>query len=213
MLEIELTTEQAQRAGSRSALYRLLARGFAFPTVELYEEVRGGRYRAQALEAARGLAYRLEVPDPLGQGMNGPCEDFQSLYMALFEVGGPEGPPVPLHEGHYGGGHLRDMEEVLRLYHHFGLRYAGDFRPDHLQTELEFMHALTFAEAAGLERRDAAEVYARAEADFLRYHLRGLAQAVDQGFGGRGASFYPDLARLVAAFVEADIGALAERGP
>ncbi len=212
MFETELTTETARQVGSRSVVYSLLSRGFAFPNVELYEEVRTGRFLSQTVEAANGLPYPLEVTGQLGNGMDSPYEDFESLYLSLFEVGGPLGSPAPLYEGHYGGGLLRDMEEVLRLYHHFGLKYTGGFRPDHLQTELEFMHVLTLQEAAGSESREAQNLYARAERDFLQYHLQGLALCVGDGLSGRSAPFYPELARVLVAFVESDLRALTHSG-
>ena len=206
MVQVELKTAAAQQAGSRSELYRLLARGFAFPTQAFYEEVKDGRYLAQAQEAARGLPYGLEIPGQLGKGVGLPYDDFQSAYIAQFEVGGPDGAPVPLYEGHYGGGLLRDMEEVLRLYHHFGLSYKGGFRPDHLQTELEFMHALTFGEATA---EGDVSTYRQGERDFLQYHLQELAGRVASGLKGRGAPLYPELGQLLQELVQKDLAALA----
>ncbi len=206
MVQVELKTQAAQQTGSRSELYRLLARGFAFPTPEFYEEVKSGQYLAQAQEAAKGLPYGLEIAGQLGKGLGLSYDDFQSAYIAQFEVGGPDGAPVPLYEGHYGGGLLRDMEEVLRLYHHFGLSYKGGFRPDFLQTELEFMHALTFGEAAA---EGDASTYRRAERDFLQYHLKDLATRVAAGLTGRSAPLYPELGRLLLTLVDSDLAALA----
>ncbi|MBI2914035.1 MAG: molecular chaperone TorD family protein [Chloroflexi bacterium] len=201
-MQLELRTAEAQQTGSRSALFGLLARGFAFPSESLYDEIKGGRFLAGLQGAAQDLPYAVEITGPMGKGFDLTHEAFLSGYIALFEIGGPEGPPVPLFEGHYGGGLLRDMEEVLRLYHHFGFSYRGDFRPDHLQTELEFMHALTFGEAAACQGRGEPAPYRSAQRDFLHCHLKELAYRVAAGLQGRKAPFYGELARLLAAFVE-----------
>lgn len=208
-MEAQLKTAAARQAGARSTLYSLLARGFAFPSREAYEALKGGGLRSQISEALQELPYPLEVAGGLEEGLDLSYEEFQSSYIAQFELGGPEGPAVPLYEGHYGGGLLRDMEEVLRLYHYFGFRYTGDFRPDHLQTELEFMHVLTFGEAVAEDGAGQPDVYRQAERDFLRYHLSDLAFRVNKGLEGRNAPFYPELARLLAAFVEKEMAALA----
>ena len=208
-MEIELKTAPAQQSGSRSALYRLLARGFAFPSQEFYEDVKGGRLLSQVREAVRGLPYTLEAGGQLGDGLSLSYDDFQSTYIAQFELGGPEGAAVPLYEGHYGGGLLRDMEEVLRLYHHFGFRYTGGFRPDHLQTELEFLHGLTFGEAAALDGQGEPGLYRQAEREFLQYHLKGLASRVAEGLRGRQVPLYPELAQLISAFAARELEYLA----
>ncbi len=206
MVQVELKTEAAREAGSRSQMYRLLAQGFAFPVPAFYEEVRSGLYLSQVQAAAKGLPYSLEVSGQLGKGAGVSYDDFQSTHIAQFEVGGPDGAPVPLYEGHYGGGLLRDMEEVLRLYHHFGLSYKGGFRPDHLQTELEFMHALTFGEAAS---DGDVSTYRAAERDFLQYHLQDLAGRVATGLKDRSAPLYPELGQLLQDLVQKDLAALA----
>ncbi len=207
-MEVELKSIGAQQVGSRSFLYRLSAQGFAFPSQGFYEEVKTGAFLSQVQEAVGGLPYTLEVKSPLGKGLPFQYEEFQPEYIALFEIGGPEGVAVPLYEGHYGGGRLRDMEEVLRLYNHFGLSYTGGFRPDHLQSELEFMHALTFSEAAALEKQQDAGMLRQVQLDFLQYHLKDLAGCVAEALSGRKAPFYPDLAQLLLAFIENEYSSL-----
>ena len=45
---------------------------------------------------------------------------------------------------------MKSMEEVIRFYNYFGLKLSDERRipPDHLATELEFLHYLTFRQAA-----------------------------------------------------------------
>ena len=127
-MEIRVESAAARQAASRSGVYALLAKAFAFPTQALHDEVASGRFRKRLEEASGDLPRPLAIGAGLARGLGASYDDFQASYIAHFEVGGPEGPAVPLYEGHYGGGLLRDMEEVLRLYHHFGFRYTGGFR-------------------------------------------------------------------------------------
>jgi DMSO reductase family type II enzyme chaperone len=129
-------------------------------------------------------------------------EEFQSAYIGLFEVGGEMGAPSPLYEGEYGGGRMKVMEEVLRFYHYFGLRLSEEKRdrPDHLASELEFMHLLTFKETEGLLQGADRSAYRQAEHDFLRFHLTDFVASVAGKIGGRGAPFYSDLAQLAHGF-------------
>lgn len=210
-MEIRLESQAARQVGSRSGVYALLARAFAFPSEALFAEVASGSFGSRLREASQDLPGRLDLDGDLGRGVGQSYDDLQSGYLAHFELGGPEGPAVPLYEGHHGGGLLRDMEEVLRLYHHFGFRYTGGFRPDHLQTELEFLHALTFSEAAAPSAGADARLYRQAQRDFVHYHLGGLVSHVEQGMRGRTSPFYPELARLLSKFVDSEAEVLGLR--
>lgn len=199
-MELTLTSEATGAIASRSAVYRLLSQGFAFPTEAFHRAVRDGAFVSEMQEAVKSLPYSLAIGG-LGKGTKLGYDEFQSTYLGLFELGGPNGAALPLWEGHYGGGLLRDMEEVLRFYHHFGFRYTGGFRPDHLQTELEFMHALTFGEAAAVESGRDVSIYRQAQRDFVEYHLTPLISRVTEGLKGRGSAFYPELAGVLGSFV------------
>jgi DMSO reductase family type II enzyme chaperone len=67
---------------------------------------------------------------------------------------------------------MKGMEEVIRFYNYFGLSMAETPRelPDHLTTELEFLHFLTFREAEALQRGETADSYRRAQRDFIARH-------------------------------------------
>ncbi len=216
-----METQQAVSTGARSKLYALLARGFCYPTEALYEAVRRGRFLLEVKEAASQLPYFLSAESNLGVRLSWERQQFESQYTWLFDVGWPNPnveeskPPCFLYEGEYGGGHLRVIEDTLRFYHHFGLRLSQEKgerdRPDHLATELEFLHALTFREAELLEYRKYAETLSscrRAERDFLRYHLGDFMPQVAGEVVSRGISFYSDLARLGEQFCRADLAYL-----
>ncbi len=202
MTELDLQRPQAVAAGARSRLYALLARAFRYPEDGSWDGL------PQALqEAASSLPYPLEVsylqeaPRP---------ED----YVYAFEVGGPYGPPCFIYEGEFGGGRLKVMEDVLRFYDHFGLQPTQDEgrrdRPDHLATELEFMHALTFLEAKALEEGEDPTPYRQAQREFLRFHLADFAAAVASRLAGMGVPFYSAAAQVAHRLCAQDLRFLSQ---
>jgi DMSO reductase family type II enzyme chaperone len=207
-MQAHLQVDRSEHEGTaqRSNLYALLSAAFRFPTEEFWQEASGGEFARKVAEAASGLPFRLSAEGlTLPQDLS--YDDLQGRYIELFEVGGPAGAPCFLYEGEYGGGRLKVMEEVLRFYHHFGLRMSEEHRdrPDHFATELEFLHALTFKETeARLQGKDPAP-YVLAQRDFLRWHLADLAGAVESRTGPRQVAFYPALARLTGAFCRGDL--------
>ena len=116
---------------------------------------------------------------------------------------------VSLYEKDYGNGEAKAVwEEVVRFYEHFGLgfdvRDAHDW-PDHIGTELEFMHYLTFLEATA-EKPGDGEIYRRAQGDFLVRRVGRWAPRFAAQLGGiDGNAPYGLFARLMAAYVEADL--------
>jgi DMSO reductase family type II enzyme chaperone len=208
---LKLDGTEAINSGSRSRAYALLARGFRFPSEADFQRVKDGQFANEAQESLAHLPYNGVQSGELGRGLSADYDEFQSNYIGLFEVGGESGSPSPLYEGEYGGGRMKVMEEVLRFYHYFGLRISEDKRdrPDHLASELEFMHVLTFKETEGLLQGVDRSAYRQAERDFLRYHLTDLVSAVASKVGGRAAPFYSDLALLANAFCVKDLAYLA----
>ena len=158
---------------TRSQIYLLFAKAIEYPTEATPHQVRGGEI-ADALEAlfaagAPGLREGLEREALCDAG-----EDDDALaveYTRLFDVGA-SGPPCPLFGGSYGSARMKVMEETIRFYEHFGLETSQGQRelPDHLATELEFLHFLTFSEAEALETGADPEPFRRARRDFLGRH-------------------------------------------
>ena len=183
---------------------------FRFPTSEEFQSVKGGQFASAAEQSIATLPYNGLQGGELGRGMVASYEEFQSAYIGLFEVGGELGPPCPLYEGEYGGGRMKVMEEVLRFYHYFGLRLSEvkRDRPDHLASELEFMHLLTFKETEGLLQGADRSAYRQAERDFMRFHLSEFVAAVANKIGGRAAPFYSELAQLANTFCARDLAYL-----
>lgn len=208
--KLQLDGTEAINTGSRSRMYAMLGRAFRFPLEDEFQRVKDGQFANEAEESLANLPYNGIKGGELGRGLTLGYEEFQSSYIGLFEVGGELGSPSPLYEGEFGGGRMKVMEEVLRFYHYFGLRISEDKRdrPDHLASELEFMHLLTFKETEGLIQGVDRSAYRQAQRDFLRFHLTGFVSAVASKIGGRSAPFYSDLALLSNAFCTKELAYL-----
>ena len=220
-MELVLERQEAVSTGARGKLYALLGQGFCYPTGALYEAVCRGKFLSEAQEAVSQLPYRLALEGDLGSGLSWESQQFKNQYTWLFDVGGPNPntgeweAPCSLYEGEYGGGHLKTMDDPLRFYHHFGLKLSQETgerdRPDHLATELEFLHALTFKEAELVQAGKGAEALSpcrRVQRDFLRFHLGDFLPQVAGEIVPRGISFYSELARLGEQFCQADFAYL-----
>ena len=169
----DLKTPEELQTASRSRLYQLLEQAFLFPEAPFYESVRDGGFREDVLDVASGLPYALPVGADEAWPKSAPAsyDDFQAEYIRLFDVG-VGAPPCPLYGGLHASGRKQVMEEVCRFYEYFGLKLPPKLRelPDHITTELEFLHFLTFKEAAALHQGKDRTSYLRAERDFLERH-------------------------------------------
>jgi DMSO reductase family type II enzyme chaperone len=208
--QLEIKSSEETQVGGRSLLYSLLSQAFRFPSAEHYERVKGGRFADEVQGVIASLPYNGLKGGELGRGIGTSYEEFQSIFIALFEVGGAYGRPFSLYEAEYGGGRMKVMEEVLRFYHHFGLRLSEQKRdrPDHLALEFEFMHLLTFKETEALIQGKERGAYLRAEQDFLRLHLSDIGAALAKGIGGKEVPFYGELVCLAESFIQMDLSYL-----
>jgi DMSO reductase family type II enzyme chaperone len=194
-------------AASRSRIYLLLAQAFTFPDEDLFASINTGEFALAVAEAGRGLPYALGGADVAGLGSAGDSYlAFESEYIRLFDVG-PMGPPCPLYGGVYGGDRMKVMEDATRFYNFFHLRMAapGQDLPDHITTELEFLHYLTFRE--GLARQEGVEPGSllRAQRDFLARHLcRWVPQLEARLPKQDPAPFFAALVRFAAGFLQQD---------
>ena len=220
MTQIEdLKTPEELQAAARSRLYQLLAAAFAIPTRDSHRAAQSGLFAEEIARNAASLPYPLPLAeDPatrqgLEIGDSSPDEP-QVEYIGLFDVGIP-GPPCPLYAGEYQKVRQGVMEELVRFYNHFGLHLSGRTRemPDHLTTELEFMHFLTFREVTALHFQQPRDSYLRAEKDFLMRHLcawlpllrerlERLQPPADRT--ARARAFYLTLVRFTEAFTSHD---------
>ena len=194
-------------AAARSRVYQLLASVFAFPDPDLHAAVADGTLALALLHAGRDLPYDLSSSATVALGA-APAEyvAFESEYIRLFDVGAA-GPPCPLYGGVYAGDRMKTMEDATRFYNFFHLRVSPETRelPDHVTTELEFMHYLTFREAEVHGRGADPGSLLRAQRDFLQRHLRRWLPRMEQKLGKQSPlPFFGAIVQFAVRFVEAD---------
>ncbi len=172
MISIEsVATSEGTETAASSRLYRLLADSWLYPDRAFFDALKAGEVRDHAIETCQDLPYALE-PAFDGLVASGDYLDFQAEYLRIFEAAMGV-PPCPLYSGIHQGGRKAVMEELARFYSYFGLSIehgAGEL-PDHVTTELEFMHFLAFKELAALDKGRDPSPYRRAQADFLERQL------------------------------------------
>jgi len=167
-----LRTSAERSAEARSLAYATFVDCFEYPDDELYAAIRSGALAVRLREVLAGV-------DPsLLEGANGKAladagrgDELAVEFTRLFDVG-TSGPPCPLYGGLYSGARMKTMEEAVRFYNHFGLSLSETIHelPDHLTTELEFLHFLAFREAECLARGTDPGPFQRAQRDFVARH-------------------------------------------
>ena len=133
-------------------------------------------------------------------------EDLQVEYTRLFDAGAA-GPSCPLNGGVYLDERMQTLEEMVRFYNHFGLTAGEDFEelPDHITTQLEFMHFLCSGEDQHQSEQEDAANYQRAQRDFLNRHLgKWIPQLAEQASEHKAQPFYQTLVSLLALFIKAE---------
>ncbi len=103
----------------------------------------------------------------------------------------------------------QEMADIAGFYHAFGFKMGGPVRerPDHIAAELEFMQLLALKEACAFQfdAPENAEVCVAAQRKFLAEHLGRWVNLFAAGVASSAVEGpYPALARLAAAFVQAD---------
>lgn len=219
----------AGEAAHRGRLYKLLALGFSYPDPEFHASILSGEYRKALLNELRAVSQFAPVAHTweklLIKGEKVlkkiDAEGLEVLYTSTFDVGNPS-PPCPPYEGLYREGEDRAaiMVEVSGFYRFFGLAIntADNYAelPDHLCAELEFMHFLATKEAEARTQGDEEQTKSllRAQRDFLERHLNSWVSVYAMKMKKKEAvPLFVNLAKLVAAVVEADTRSLLERMP
>ncbi|MFN8544956.1 MAG: molecular chaperone TorD family protein, partial [Candidatus Binatia bacterium] len=152
--------------------YRFFAAAFDYPDEDLVQAIRAGEL-VETLRTLLGAA----SPGVIGEidwealAIAGGDDDLAVDYTRLFDVG-VSGPPCSLYGGMYNSARMQTMEEAVRFYNHFGLTLSESPRelPDHLTTELEFLHFLAYREAEAIEQGEDAGPFRRAQRDFVERH-------------------------------------------
>ena len=203
----DLSTPTARGAAARSQLYRLLVAAFGFPDQYVYEAVSNGTVARSIDEICLRLPYDLTATATPGLwSVEQPYPEFESEYIRLFDVG-PAGPPCPLYGGVYVGNRMKVMEDTTRFYNFFELHLSPEMRelPDHITTELEFLHYLTFREAQAHQSGGDPLPLLRAERDFLARHLCRWVPRLKERLGKQATyPFFSALVQFAATFFDAD---------
>ena len=185
-------------ATGEGRLYGVLAEVVSFPSRELLETVSSGLLRATVRLIAEALPFEARLP--LAEMATGSISatTMEAEYIRLFDV--PDRQPTPLYTGVYASRRRDAMEELLRIYRHFGLTVSGDAHdlPDYVPTVLEFLAFLadgaTTAIGTGRESRE------RAAADILERHLCPWAAMTAGRLAKRDAlPFYQGVVESIAA--------------
>ena len=137
----------------------------------------------------------------------GEKDDLAVEFTRLFDVGAG-GPPCPLYGGLYVGARMKTMEEVVRFYNHFGLTVSESPRelPDHITTELEFLHFLAFREAQAIEQGAEPDAFRRAQRDFIARHLgRWIPKLRAKLEGANAMPFFPELVGRLERLLESEL--------
>ncbi len=217
---IDSIQEGAERdAAARSTLYRYLAAWLAFPWEDFHQVALAHELAPAARDVIPHLPYAIEGCDELLVQLDGvepDYDEFQSAYVGLFDVG-MGGPPCPLYGGTWGGDRQRIMEEALRFYRFFGLTISSDERdlPDHLTTELEFLHFLSFKEVETIRAGGDVASLRRAQRDFLARHPASwLPKAIAKLEKVEAPAFWRGLLGFTSAYCGADAAYLVKtEGP
>ncbi len=212
MISIEsIATPEGTAAAANSRVYRLLADSFLYPDRAFFDALKAGEFRDHAMQTCQDSPHALE-PAFDGLVASGEYTDFQAEYLRIFEVATGM-PPCPLYSGIYQGGRKAVMEELARFYSYFGLSIehgAGEL-PDHVATELEFMHFLAFKELAAFEKGRDPNPYRLAQADFLERQLVCWLPALESRLQRLDPPpFYTALIWLTNAVTRAHLASLEE---
>ena len=207
----------AQRPAARSRAYAVFADLFTYPDRELCEAARDGTVGRALREVLAAVEPSLASGDFDALAEVGPDDELSVEYTRLYDVGSGGSPPCPLYDGVYGGARMQTMEECVRFYNHFGLTLSDAPRelPDHLVTQLEFLHFLAFREAEAGERGEDAGAFRRAARDFtLRHPGRYLPKLAARLARAEAGAFYRALVERLQALLDHDASWLvAVEGP
>jgi DMSO reductase family type II enzyme chaperone len=180
-------------------LYRFFAFVFAPPTRECFDLLS----QPGLPEALRNLWKQLGCEGEF-QGFEwfASYEQYESAYIALFDVGIPE-PPVPLFESAHDKTHPAQEVALENTYFYEVLGLKSDPRravPDYLVTQLEFLAALRYT-CDNTSDEATAIALARAETEFLERHLLNWLPTAKTKLDRTGAPGFRWLITLLVQFL------------
>lgn len=199
---------EQRRAAARCRAYALFVEALTYPDDELRELLTDGWIALALREVLREISPAVADKPECWRALRdvGGTDDLAIEYTRLFDAGA-SGPPCPLYGGLYDGDRMAKMEEAVRFYNHFGLRLSEAQRelPDHITTELEFMHYLAYREAEALQAGVDPGPYQRAQRDFIARNLGAWVPKLCERLDHAGAAgYFVTLLGLLADLLEAD---------
>ncbi len=208
----KISQPAAEAAALRSLAYTTFSAAFEYPDDELQETIRSGALADQFRELLAAIDPKLvAAADWHALSDAGADEDALAVeFTRLFDVGGAS-PPCALYGGLYSGARMKTMEELVRFYNFFDLSMSESPHelPDHLTTQLEFLHFLTYQESGLAEEGGNIDDCRRAERDFIARHPgRWLPQLQAKLAEHNAMRFFQELARLLDCFLTLERQAL-----
>ena len=180
-------------------LYRFFAFVFAPPTRECFDLLS----QPGLPEALRNLWMCLGCEGQFpGFEWFARYEQYESAYIALFDVGIPE-PPVPLFESAHDKTHPAQEIALENTYFYevLGLKSdPGRAVPDYLVTQLEFLAALRYTCEHTSEESTAVSL-AQAETEFLERHLLNWVPTAKVKLDRTSAPGFPVMMTLLVQFL------------
>jgi DMSO reductase family type II enzyme chaperone len=200
-------------ATARMAVYQFLLAALDKPSQRQFEWLRSDEFRDMLAQ----LCESFSVSPPDDELTPDDFAEFESRYLACFEVGLPT-PPVPLQASHYNRRQPAPatIHEHVLFYQQFGLRPVhGNSEPaDHLSNELAFLIHL---DERALRQPEQREQILRARRDFLKrqacqWPARAAELAADNGLPALYVTILSILAQAIDHDRELTSDALAELG-
>ncbi len=189
---------------ARSTIYKYLSLAIDYPTGETAEILSSGalftELSAQVQKLSTDFQPLTEKLSPLEEELNNfeILEDIQVVYTRFFDMAIKK-PSFSLYETANAMATSEAektaafLAELENLYAREGITLSDRDMPDHLATELEFMHFLC------------ANNKVDQQADFLKYHLNNWLPQLAQSFlKHETIPFYSQLIMFIAHFVETD---------
>jgi DMSO reductase family type II enzyme chaperone len=180
-------------------LYRFFAFVFAPPTRECFDLLSQPALPEALQNLWEQLGCEGEFP---GFEWFASYEEYESAYIALFDVGVPE-PPVPLFESAHDKTHPPQEIALENTYFYELLGLKSDPSravPDYLVTQLEFLAALRYTCEHTSEEATAVSL-ARAETEFLARHLLNWLPTAKTKLDRSGVPGFPRLMTLLVQFL------------
>jgi DMSO reductase family type II enzyme chaperone len=189
-------------AGEPIDLYRFFAHAVGVPSVQRFQWL----HCPEVADFLRQLWDELQCPGQYpGASLYGAYGDYESTYVAVFEVGLPA-PPVPLQEtAHDEANPAPQMVlENVDFYAVLGLTVeSARYAPDHLVTQLEFLAAVRYARENTPDPENRTNL-ARLEREFLERHLLNWLPIAQQKLAREEPPLFPVLFTLLLAFLRAE---------